>query len=193
MLKPQVEDRGCLTFCPRNIMMASQRSHLPVTMAKLLIVVAVLGTSATAFAPAVHSLRSHPSELKMVGGFIQGFFGKKEAEITDTVFFDISIEGENAGRIEFGMYGSTTPKTCENFIKLSTGELGFGYKGSKFHRVIPGFMCQGVCALHVMNSCYGAHRACMIDCVYLVEAFFSDLICHSIFLGGLHQREWNRW
>jgi hypothetical protein len=46
---------------------------------------------------------------------MQGFFGKKDAEITDNVFFDIDIDGQPAGRIEMGMYGSTTPKTCENF------------------------------------------------------------------------------
>lgn len=75
---------------------------------------------------------------------MQGLFGKKEAPITDTVYFDITINGEPAGRMEMGLYGSTTPKTCENFKQLCTGQPGFGYKGSKFHRVIPGFMCQGV-------------------------------------------------
>jgi len=58
-------------------------------------------------------------------------------------FFDLSIGGGPAQRVEFEMYDDKLPKTTANFRALCTGEKGFGYKGSKFHRVIKGFMAQG--------------------------------------------------
>lgn len=92
--------------------------------------------------------RSTTTKLHMVGGLFQGLFGKKDAEITDTVYFDISIDGQPAGRVEMGLYGATTPKTVENFKQLCTGEPGFGYKSSTFHRIIPGKQNWIIC-----NSC----------------------------------------
>merc|ERR1712051_861901 len=69
---------------------------------------------------------------------------------TEKVYFDIEMDGHPAGRIVFGMFGNVVPKTVKNFSSLATGDAGVGnsgkplhFKGSHFHRVIPGFMAQG--------------------------------------------------
>ncbi|XP_069881124.1 peptidyl-prolyl cis-trans isomerase A-like [Dipodomys merriami] len=61
--------------------------------------------------------------------------------VNPTVFFDIATDGKPLGRVCFKLKQSS--KDSRKLSALSTGEKGFGYKGSCFHRIIPGFMCQG--------------------------------------------------
>ena len=133
-------------------------------VSSLLFIASIAGCSA--FAPAASSraslakakvsspinnvITASPStELKMVPPSLNIFAnifgggGPDTAEITDTVYFDVSADGQSLGRVEFGLYGEVVPLTADNFKALCTGEKGFGYAGSVFHRIIPGFMCQG--------------------------------------------------
>ncbi|KAJ3715084.1 cyclophilin-like domain-containing protein [Lentinula raphanica] len=65
------------------------------------------------------------------------------AGASSNVFFDVAIQGRPAGRIVFKLYDDIVPKTAKNFRELATGQNGYGYAGSSFHRVIPSFMLQG--------------------------------------------------
>jgi peptidylprolyl isomerase len=81
---------------------------------------------------------------------IRVYFAHATNKSNPRVYFDIEIDGVKAGRIVMELLATVTPKTAENFRCLCTGEKGTGlsgkplhYKGSQFHRIIPGFMCQG--------------------------------------------------
>merc|ERR1711870_42327 len=85
-------------------------------------------SSRSTLASSLQSTRIHPIQSTMA---------------TCRVFFDVAADGAPIGKVIMELRTDVVPKTCENFRALCTGEKGFGFKGSAFHRVIPHFMCQG--------------------------------------------------
>ena len=73
-----------------------------------------------------------------------------EIEIADKGSWFGGFDKRDAGRIEFELFDDVVPLTARNFRELCRGTQGQtadGYKlhfrGSSFHRIIPGFMLQG--------------------------------------------------
>ncbi|KAH9946708.1 cyclophilin-like domain-containing protein [Amylocystis lapponica] len=80
-----------------------------------------------------------------MASFLRRFATSASAAKTpmSNVFFDVAIDSKPTGRIVFKLYDDAVPKTARNFRELATGQHGFGYAGSSFHRIIPSFMLQG--------------------------------------------------
>ncbi|EAY12035.1 cytosolic cyclophilin, putative [Trichomonas vaginalis G3] len=92
----------------------------------------------------------------------------KSPKVTKTVYLEVEIGGKKEGRIHIGLFGNDVNKTAENFLHLCLCDQGIGtqgkplcYKGSPFHRIIPGFMIQGGDFTHQSGvggeSIYGRH------------------------------------
>merc|ERR1719329_969141 len=132
------------------------------------LVLTAMAASATAFglAPATPALRSAgkaalplagrpraralggATKLSALGNLFGlggggGGGGASGGTVVTKCFFDITIGGKPVGKINMGLYDDDVPKTAANFAKLCSGEMGFGYAGSEFHRVIESFMLQG--------------------------------------------------
>merc|ERR1712045_716119 len=71
------------------------------------------------------------------------FISSRSIDERPIAYFDITIDDVPSGRILMELFEETAPKTVKNFKVLATGEAGYGYKNSQFHRIIPGFMLQG--------------------------------------------------
>ncbi|CAJ1419298.1 unnamed protein product, partial [Effrenium voratum] len=67
------------------------------------------------------------------------------------VFLEVELHKRQLGRIVLELFGDVVPKTVENFRCLCTGEKGISavsgkplsFKGSRFHKIIPGKIIQG--------------------------------------------------
>merc|ERR1711973_770268 len=91
--------------------------------------------------------RSNPVRMKVlvVGAalLISAVSCQQQQQPGRKFYFRVSADGEDLGQINMELFDEVVPRTARNFKEIATGEAGFSYKGSIFHRVIPNFMLQG--------------------------------------------------
>ncbi len=93
--------------------------------------------------PRRHSTRSFPRPEKSLCVTCPSLNTRARMRMLLQLQFDISIDSRPAGRLVFALYDEDVPKTSKNFRELATGQHGFGYAGSGFHRIIPGVRFSG--------------------------------------------------
>ncbi|XP_068535425.1 ranBP2-like and GRIP domain-containing protein 4 isoform X1 [Anas acuta] len=59
------------------------------------------------------------------------------------VYFEVSADDKPLGCVTMELFSNIVPRTAENFRALCTGEKGFGFKNTRFHRIVTDFVCQG--------------------------------------------------
>lgn len=67
-----------------------------------------------------------------------GAVGSRAAAPPSEAYFEIAINGESVGYVNFVLRPDVVPKTVKNFVDLLPR-----YVGTYFHRIIPDFMVQG--------------------------------------------------
>ncbi|KAG0152343.1 hypothetical protein CROQUDRAFT_649729 [Cronartium quercuum f. sp. fusiforme G11] len=97
-------------------------------------------------------------------------------EQNQNCFFEVTANGQPLGRIEFELYDADVPLTARNFRELCTGQNGYGYCESIFHRIIPGFMLQG--------GDFTKHNGTGGRCIY-GEKFKDENFIHKHTVPGL--------
>ena len=105
---------------------------------------------------------------------------EQEKQVNPVVFFDISIGGQDMGRMKMELFANVVPKTAENFRQFCTGEyrrdgVPLGYKGATFHRIIKDFMIQGEWGTPALEG-VGNHHVQMLDvrrCSEIQKVVFS--------------------
>ena len=113
--------------------MSSNKTLLIIVIALGVVLIGLIAAFALIPTPAAKESANNSNAVKNINSNMQNSDIKNLANQT-------AVLKTNFGDIVLELFSADAPKTAENFIKLS--KSGF-YNGTKFHRVIKGFMIQG--------------------------------------------------